>query len=97
MPSGTANTVDLEYLLTPEPKKVVFEGPLTIIGSMEDMFWQLGDNLASIENLGNIDTSNVTNMRSVFHGCGGITELNLSGWNTSNELTFPRCFKGVIV
>ncbi|WP_261998642.1 bacterial Ig-like domain-containing protein [Enterococcus faecalis] len=94
VPSGTANTQASDYLLTPETKKVIFEGPLTIIGSMADMFWQIGDNLSSIENLGNVDTSNVTTMRSAFQGCGGIKELDLSGWNTSNVTDFSKMFQG---
>ena len=31
-----------------------------------------------------LDTSNVTNMGSMFSGCSSLTSLDLSGWNTSN-------------
>ena len=35
-------------------------------------------------NLENFDTSNVTNMSSMFYSCYSLTSLDLSDWNTSN-------------
>ena len=32
----------------------------------------------------NLDTSNITNMRSMFERCGNLTSLNLNEWNMSN-------------
>jgi LPXTG-motif cell wall-anchored protein len=94
VPAGTAETIPSDYLLTPETKKVIFEGPLTIIGSMERMFWQIGGNLTSIENLDYIDTSNVTTMSRAFISCGNIEELDLSSWDTSKVKYFSKMFQG---
>ena len=41
-----------------------------------------------------IDTSNVTNMDSMFNGCTSLQSLDLSGWNTSNVTDMYYMFSG---
>ena len=41
-------------------------------------------NCASVDNLLNLDTSNVKNMNYMFFGCKSLTDLDLSGFDTSN-------------
>ena len=42
---------------------------------------------------GSINTSNVTNMSSMFSGCTGLTSLNLSNFNTSKVTNMKEMFK----
>lgn len=44
------------------------------------------------EELSNLDTSNITNMTSMFHYCQKLTSLNLSNFNTSNVTTMNNMF-----
>ena len=48
-------------------------------------------NLTSIS-FGNFDTSNVTNMYSMFEGCSSLTSLNLSNFNTSKVTSMSNMF-----
>ena len=52
-------------------------------------------NLTTIENMNNLDTSNVTDMSVMFGGCSSLTSINLTGLDTSNvtsmESMFYRC------
>ena len=41
-------------------------------------------NLTTIENMNNLDTSNVTDMSRMFWGCSSLTSINLTGLDTSN-------------
>ena len=47
--------------------------------------------------ISNIDTSNVTDMRSMFNGCPNLTSLDLSNFNISDVMTissmFSKCSK----
>ena len=45
--------------------------------------------------LSNFDTSNVTNMRSMFNGMSNLTTLNLSNFNTSQVTNMSLMFRGV--
>ena len=49
--------------------------------------------LASL-NTDNLDTSRVTNMTDMLHGCVSLTGLDVSGWDTSNVTTFDGMFYG---
>ena len=42
--------------------------------------------------ISNIDTSNVTDMRSMFNGCSNLTSLDLSNFNTSNVTDMSSMF-----
>ena len=44
--------------------------------------------------ISNIDTSNVTDMRSMFNGCTYLTSLDLSNFNTSNVTDMNSMFNG---
>ena len=68
--------------------------PLT---SMEKMFYGgfsmkplYLSKMTSIEGLENLNTSDVTNMQSMFEGCQSLTELDLSTFNTAN-VTNTNC------
>ena len=60
-------------------------------------FWLFGcTNLSTINNISNLNTSNVTDMCSMFEACNSLLELNLSSFNTSNvtdmQLMFVDCW-----
>lgn len=40
------------------------------------------------------NTSKVTDMRNMFHGCTGIYDVNASGWDTSKVTSFYQTFQG---
>ena len=42
----------------------------------------------------NFDTSNVTNMQSMFNNCSGLTTLDVSEWDTGNVTTMIQMFTG---
>ena len=52
-------------------------------------------NLTAIENMANLNTANVTDMRNMFFGCSGLTNLDVTGFNTANVTDmggmFCRC------
>ncbi|MDO4428677.1 MAG: Cna B-type domain-containing protein, partial [Atopobiaceae bacterium] len=50
-------------------------------------------NLTEID-LGNLDTSTVTDMRGMFSGCSGLTSLDLSGLDTSKVANMREMFNG---
>jgi surface protein len=39
-----------------------------------------------------LDTSNLTNMQSMFYGCSSLTVVDLSGWDTTNVTTIETMF-----
>ena len=51
-------------------------------------------NLTSITGLNYLNTSEVTNMSSMFTGCSGLTSLDVSGFNTANVLYMGGMFYG---
>ena len=51
-------------------------------------------NLTTIENMNNLDTSNVTDMSVMFGGCSSLTSINLTGLDTSNVTDMSRMFYG---
>jgi len=63
--------------------KIVFTGPITAGTYLRHLFYSL-TNLTSIEGLHYFDTSNVTEMHSMFANTNSLTSLDLSGWDTSN-------------
>ena len=48
----------------------------------------------SIEGLQNLNTSNVTDMSSMFSGCGNLQELDLSGFDTGKVTDMSNMFSG---
>ena len=55
--------------------------------------WFYGFNIKSLD-LSNLDTSNVTNMDSMFGSCSGLSTLDLSHLNTSNVTNMDGMFGG---
>ena len=51
-------------------------------------------NLTTIENMNNLDTSNVTDMSVMFGGCSSLTSINLTGLDTSNVTSMVSMFCG---
>ena len=49
-------------------------------------------NLTTIENMNNLDTSNVTDMSGMFDGCSSLTSINLTGLDTSNVINMQDMF-----
>jgi surface protein len=58
-----------------------------------DWFYNMS-NLESIDGLSNLNTSEVTNMRSMFSYCVKLTSLDLSGFNTANVTNMMQMFYG---
>ena len=56
-------------------------------------YWFFGcSNLETFIGLENLNTSNVTNMASMFHGCTSLTSLDLSSFNTSSVSSMKMMF-----
>ena len=51
-------------------------------------------NLTTIENMNNLDTSNVTDMSGMFSRCSSLTSINLTGLDTSNVTHMSGMFFG---
>ena len=51
-------------------------------------------NLERIDNIGNLNTSNVSTMWGMFEGCGKLTALDASRFDTSNVENMSAMFKG---
>ena len=49
-------------------------------------------NLTTIENMNNLDTSNVTDMSGMFSRCSSLTSINLTGLDTSNVINMQDMF-----
>ena len=50
--------------------------------------------LETINNIGNLNTSNVQDMSRMFIGCTSLTTLDLNGWNTSHVTDMNDMFSG---
>jgi len=73
--------------------QIIFEGPITAGNSLRALFLDLSY-VESITGLELFDTSNTTNMHSVFSGVSGVTSLNISGWDTSRATNMGNMFAG---
>ena len=64
--------------------KVVFDESFADYRPTRCISWFLGfKQLASIESIGNLDTSAATSFACMFHGCSSLTSLDLSGFDTA--------------
>ncbi|NAB43486.1 BspA family leucine-rich repeat surface protein, partial [Enterococcus hirae] len=52
-------------------------------------------NVTEIEGLSQLDTSNVTDMRSMFYGMSSVTSLDVSGFDTGNVTDMKSMFNGM--
>ena len=50
--------------------------------------------LKAIEGIEHLNTENVTDMKSMFNGCGNLTELNVSNFDTRNVTDMADMFHG---
>ena len=57
-----------------------------------DLFYRFSK-LTEIENVNLLDTSNVTNMSSMFSYCSSLTSLDVSNFNTSNVTDMDKMFE----
>ena len=51
-------------------------------------------NLKQIEGIENLNTTNVTEMASMFYGCSQLTSLDVTNFNTENVVWIMKIFKG---
>ena len=59
--------------------------------------WFAGmEKLRKIENIGNLDTREVTNMAHMFNGCSIISSLNLTSFNTENVTNMQDMFRDCV-
>ena len=71
--------------------KVVFDPSFADARPTSTLNWFYGmASLTEIVNIENLNTSEVTTMRSMFNGCKNLTSLDLSHFNTAN-VTSMRC------
>ncbi len=95
LPGWIMDWLDLENNLHPATQ-VVFDPSFADARPISTAYWFLGmRNLQSFSGLSYLNTSEVTNMTSMFNNCSGLTSLDLSSFNTANvaymESMFLRC------
>ncbi len=78
--------------------KAIFDPSFAFAKPTTTYYWFYGfSNLISISGIKYLDTSNVTNMSDMFHGCKLLTEINIENFKTSNVTSmsnmFSECFK----
>jgi len=84
------------YRKREEIKKVDFDSSFSDYRPIRANYWfYLCNNIEKFENLKNLNTEEVIDMRSMFEGCSKIQELDCSGFNTSKvedmDLMFASC------
>ena len=72
--------------------KVCFENEITPLDT-SGWFWDF-ENLTTIENIENLNTSNVTSMSWMFLDCSSLTSIDVSGFDTSNVTDMGCMFGG---
>ena len=74
-------------------KEIVFDKSFnTYVPTSLNRFFKNLSSLETITDLEYLNTANVKNMRSMFDGCGNLTELNLSNFNTANVTDMSYMF-----
>ncbi|MFS1146545.1 BspA family leucine-rich repeat surface protein, partial [Enterococcus hirae] len=81
-------------------KKIVLAGKVVAPENASLLFTgtsNKGDltNVTEIEGLSQLDTSNVTDMRSMFYGMSSVTSLDVSGFDTGNVTDMKSMFNGM--
>lgn len=71
-----------------------FVNKINGVRDMSNMFYGC-TNLKTIENIENIDTSNVIYMSNLFYSCENLNDLDLSNLNTSSVQVFSSMFENV--
>lgn len=93
--AGTASNVQVSPWINDasQIKKIVFEGKVIGNGRLTFLFSDLA-NVEEIENLNNLDTSNVTDMSSMFQGMSSLKSLDLTNFDTSKVTSMEEMFRG---
>ena len=78
-----------EYILYIGSNSEKIETPTNLKG-----MFGIFDVCKSINNLNMLDTSNATDMSSMFEGCNSLVSLDLSGFNTQNVTKMSNMFSG---
>lgn len=73
---------------------LTFEGFPKAVKFKSGSYFFYSNNKCTDISTGNIDTSECTNMRSMFGGCGGLTSLDLSNFDTSKVTVMFSMFSG---
>ncbi len=90
--SGTAGSVDSAPWKTyTDVSKIVVEGRVVLPSDSSYLFSELS-NLEIIDQAGNFDTSNVTDMGWMFILASSLTELDVSNWDTSSATNMSTMF-----
>ena len=95
IPGGTVTNPDSIYQLLYNYKyikKIKITGPLKLVGSADYMF-AFFENLTEIEGFNQVDTSEVTNMASMFSWCKNLSSLDLSSFNTAKVTSMNSMFQ----
>ena len=72
-------------------KKIIIASPI-VLNSQHDFRFSRFKNLTTIENIGNLDTSNLTDMSGMFSYCFNLKSIDISALDTSNVTTMKRMF-----
>lgn len=76
-------------------EKVIFTASMQNALPTSTQYWFNGfDSLKTIENLDYLNTSEVTNMYSMFHSCQALQSIDLSHFNTSKVTSMGLMFSG---
>lgn len=83
--------IETNHLNGKKIKHLKFTKPVTANENSSYLFYALTE-LENIEGIANLDTSNVTNMESMFGATYALKKLDLNSWNTSKVTTMNRMF-----
>ncbi len=75
-------------------KKVVFDKSFSNARPTSTYRWFLGHSLTEIVGIENLNTSEVTNMSTMFWGCNELTSLDVSHFNTAKVTDMSGMFAG---
>lgn len=82
------------YNVVKDIKKIVFEPSFADARPTSCHYWFSNYRGEEIEGLEYLNTSEVTNMASMFNNCSGLKSLNLSNFNTGKVTDFQYMFAG---
>ncbi|MFK4897175.1 BspA family leucine-rich repeat surface protein [Lactococcus petauri] len=76
-------------------KKIVFDEEVRVNEESDGALFAGMESVVEIENLSNLDTSDMKKMSSMFFGMSSLTNLNLSNFDTSKVTTMSAMFWGL--
>ena len=93
IPSGERRPSWTEETVQGSATTVVIESSFAVVRPTSLWFWFAGFTaLASIQGMENLNTSEVTTMKSMFNSCSKLTTLDLSFFNTSKVTDMQQMF-----